>query len=175
MTMHRQIVALLVACTFIAAGCGGGDSRFDTAPVRGKVLCEGEPLTSGMISFTPIAEGETATPGKLATGVVGPDGTFVLTTYEPEDGAIIGRHTVYYSPPGEREGGDAEEEDEEDGEASGTIPAASTTPLPDTHPCRFGGLAEAEVIDGDNDLTIDLARWNPADGENGSELEEGAE
>lgn len=174
MTAHGRILAAVAVCSLMALGCGGGHSRFDTAPVRGTVLCEGQPLTSGTISFTPVAEAKTATTGKSASGAVGPDGTFVLTTYEPEDGAIIGRHTVYYIPPASGEDAEAEVE-EEDGEASETAAASPATPLPDTHPCRFGGRAEAEVVEGDNELTIELAGWTPGEEDGDSEAEENAE
>lgn len=175
MTAHGRVLAAVTVCSFMACGCVGGDSRFDTAPVRGKVLCEGQPLTSGTITFTPVVEGGTAVPGKSASGAVGPDGTFVLTTYEPDDGAIIGRHTVYYSPPATGEDAETEEGDQEDGEASEAAAAPAATPLPDTHPCRLGGLAEAEVIDGDNELTIDLAGWTPGAEDSDSDSEESAE
>lgn len=137
-------------CVFAASllfGCGGG-GELDVAPVSGKVLCEGEPVTAGIITFKPIAEGENTTPGKSAAGVIQSDGTFVLTTYELNDGAIIGKHNVTYTPPTPGEGGLDEEEEGA---------AASTPPPKQTHACRLGGNATAEVKDEDNELTIELS------------------
>jgi hypothetical protein len=45
-----------------------------------------------------VAEGSEH-PGKPASGEVQPDGTFQLSTYQDADGALIGKHTVRYSPP----------------------------------------------------------------------------
>jgi hypothetical protein len=41
-----------------------------------------------------MAKGESHKAGKLAFGVLQSDGTFVLGTYEPEDGAVVGDHWV---------------------------------------------------------------------------------
>ena len=162
----RLYVVMCPACAcwlLFVQGCGGGGDQRDTAPVRGIVKCEGAPLTSGTITFTPINDAAKGNPGKPASGVVQADGTFVLTTYEPEDGAIIGRHEVTYTPP---EAGEGEEEEEEDSDSASI---AEPVPLDDSHPCRFGGRSEAEVVDGDNSLTIDLGGLSPEGDEDGEE------
>lgn len=73
---------LLIAC----AGCGRSDRR-PTAPVEGKVLYRGQPLKFGAVTFQPEA-------GPPAVGQIQPDGTFRLSTYGQNDGAIIGKHRV---------------------------------------------------------------------------------
>jgi hypothetical protein len=55
--------------------------------VSGKVLIDGEPLTFGAVVFVP--EG-----GRQSTGSIGADGSFKLTCFEPEDGALVGTHHV---------------------------------------------------------------------------------
>lgn len=82
------MLAMIVATT----GCG--KAPYDLAPVRGKVTLDGKPLTQAKVMFAPRAQGQSHKAGKPAFGVLQPDGTFVLGTYEPEDGAVVGDHWV---------------------------------------------------------------------------------
>lgn len=77
-------IAVLLVPSF--TGCGGEDVP-ETAEVSGVVLYNGQPVAGAEVNFYP-AEGH---PG---TGRTEPDGRFVLTTYDPEDGAVLGKHTV---------------------------------------------------------------------------------
>jgi hypothetical protein len=78
-------VALLVA----SSGCGTpAPAGAPTAPVRGKVTYKGQPVTKGRIIFEPDGK------GGQATGEIHPDGTFVMTTYQKDDGAVLGNHRV---------------------------------------------------------------------------------
>jgi hypothetical protein len=81
------VVALhLVSC----AGCGSGPVALaPMAPAKGKVIYKGKPLTVGTVRFEP--EGV----GRMASGKLQPDGTFVLSTLKEGDGAAIGHHRVY--------------------------------------------------------------------------------
>ena len=78
---------LLVASVALT-GCGG--DRIPVAPVEGKVLYHGKPLKFGTVTFQPAA-------GPLATGEIGPDGVFRLSTYGNKDGAVVGMHKVAVS------------------------------------------------------------------------------
>lgn len=82
----RLGVILLAALAL--AGCGG--DRLPTAPVQGKVLYRGRPLEFGAVTFQPAA-------GPPATGAIQSDGTFRLSTYGRNDGAILGTHKVAIS------------------------------------------------------------------------------
>ena len=42
--------------------------------------------------FQPFAEGDEKRVGKAALGQMQPDGSFVLTTYDEGDGAVVGKH-----------------------------------------------------------------------------------
>src|SRR5688572_28324839 len=75
------IVLLLAA----SVGCGGSSTKM--APVAGKVLLDGEPVTIGYVTTMPLA-------GPGAKGVIQPDGSFVLGTLTESDGASIGAHRV---------------------------------------------------------------------------------
>ena len=62
------------------------------APVRGIVNMDGKPLPGGRVMFQPIAAGEDKKVGRPAIGQIQEDGTFVLTTFEDGDGAVVGAH-----------------------------------------------------------------------------------
>jgi hypothetical protein len=64
---------------------GCGRPLPETAKVAGHVTLDGQPVTQGTIMFIPEL-------GRPATGTIGPEG-YELTTFEPGDGAILGRHT----------------------------------------------------------------------------------
>lgn len=80
---------LLAGCVLVGsvwlAGCGS--NRPTTAPVQGKITCGGQPVPEGVVTFYPEQ-------GRPATGRIQPDGTYRLTTFEPDDGALIGKHKV---------------------------------------------------------------------------------
>ncbi len=77
-----------VACV-AAVGCS---NQPQVAPVRGFVTMNGKPLAGGRIMFAPIASGEDKNVGHSAMGQIQQDGSFVLTTYEDGDGALVGSH-----------------------------------------------------------------------------------
>lgn len=66
------------------AGCGG--DNLDLLPVSGRVFYDGQPLTTGTVSFHPLG----AT-GHVPTGVIDKEGRYTLSTaYQP--GAPPGRY-----------------------------------------------------------------------------------
>lgn len=151
-------VAALMSGIF-SAGCGGGE--FEVAPAKGKVVCDGRPMPVGSVTFSPVGEQGSAEPGKPATANVDADGTFVLTTYDPGDGAILGKHKVNYWPPEgneDDEGDDASaveegsaEEQRRDAERAAKRKTLTYPPCEQTQPI------EVEVTaDGPNDFTIEL-------------------
>jgi hypothetical protein len=77
---------LVIVGISASLGCSTGPAL---APVRGTVTVNGKPLPpcQGRISFHPEK-------GRLATAALEPDGSFVLTTFNPGDGALIGSHKV---------------------------------------------------------------------------------
>ena len=94
--MHRALtVSTLLLLTF--AGCGEGLPP--TYPVEGRVvLPDGKPLSGGLVEFQSIGgEGMSVN----ASGTIGADGSFRLTTYKEDDGAVAGRHRAIVRPPRE--------------------------------------------------------------------------
>jgi len=85
---------LLSAVLLIGGIAGCNKPPYDLAPARGHVTLDGKPLSAAKVMFAPIANGESIKSGKPAFGLLDSDGAFILGTYSPEDGAIIGEHWV---------------------------------------------------------------------------------
>lgn len=81
----RIVTCLALAGVLLASS--GCDSRPTRVPVAGRVLIDGQPLTTGFVRVIPEND-------RPATGEIGPDGRFVLTTFEGEDGCVLGTHRV---------------------------------------------------------------------------------
>ena len=77
----------LLGCLLLVAGCNDGP---EIVPVSGKVLIDGEPLTYGTIMVLPQDY-------RASFGTIGPDGSFSLTCYEPNDGCVRGKHALTVS------------------------------------------------------------------------------
>jgi hypothetical protein len=98
--MNRDITTKLTArrgylwLALIVALPGCNRSSFELAPVHGRVTIDNKPLFQGKVMFAPVAKGNGVNPGKPAWGNIQPDGTFRLTTYKNDDGAIVGEHLV---------------------------------------------------------------------------------
>lgn len=131
----------VVASSALLMGCGGSD--FSTADVSGTVTLNGQPVTGGTIMLTPIATGDSKLPGKGAAGRVQKDGSFVLTTYEEGDGAIIGKHSLSYIPPTATEGA-----------ANAKPGTVFKSPYSGVKPKK----PEVEITSGDNTLTVELVK-----------------
>jgi hypothetical protein len=85
------IAAAAVLAALLTTGCGRPSYQLETAPFTGKVMLDGQPLGSGYVVFS-------TTRGRMSTGTIQPDGTFVMATYEEGDGAQIGTHPVMITP-----------------------------------------------------------------------------
>jgi hypothetical protein len=68
----------------LMAGCDSGPERF---PVSGRVVIDGEPLTSGTVMVAPSDD-------RPAYGKIDTQGRFTLTTHEDGDGCVAGTHPV---------------------------------------------------------------------------------
>src|SRR5262245_1345808 len=84
----RAIPCLLAAASFVAVGCGGNANE-PTYSAGGTVrLPDGSPLPAGFISFRSMDNSRPLT----ARGELDTEGNFELSTFEPGDGAVAGRH-----------------------------------------------------------------------------------
>jgi hypothetical protein len=86
-----QYLAIVAFAIVAVAGCGRPSYQLDTAPTSGKVTIDGQPLTAGYVTF--VTER-----GRASSGEIRADGTFVMSTYEPGDGAQVGTHPVVITP-----------------------------------------------------------------------------
>jgi hypothetical protein len=95
--MNWQVALLMrVAATTVVLCLFNGCSRspYELAPVEGVVTIDNQPMTGAKVMFAPVARGENRNSGKPAFGVLSTDGTFKLTTYREDDGAVVGDHWV---------------------------------------------------------------------------------
>jgi hypothetical protein len=83
--MKRLVWMMVLLCT---VGCGGSG----TVPVQGIVRLDGQPLRSASVQFVPEDS------GRDATATTDQDGRFVLSTFEPGDGALPGNYKVVVTP-----------------------------------------------------------------------------
>lgn len=75
----------LALCLLLLVGCS--DGRPTRVPVAGRVLIDGQPLTTGFIRVVPAN-------GRAATGTIDKQGRFRSTTFEQGDGCVLGTHPV---------------------------------------------------------------------------------
>lgn len=96
--MNRVFRALgvLALAPLGLAGCGTAEGTVTTnmVPVKGTITYKGKPLTQGTIVFEP----EDA--GREAHGEIGPDGSFMMSTFQEGDGVMPGMHRVAITPLG---------------------------------------------------------------------------
>ena len=135
--LYLMLPLLACAVSFL---CGCGEGHPPTYTVQGKVVfSDGSPVPGGMIMFR---SGSVAGSVFNATGIIQDDGSFQMTTFKPNDGAVAGVHQVIVQ------------------EAAPNIdfqsPAAAAT-LIDPRYSRYetSGL-QVTVEEQDNDFTIEV-------------------
>lgn len=138
------IVLLVVGA---AAGCNGETGHDKTAPVSGRVTYAGEPVPQGQIMFYP-ADGR-----RMAIGVIDASGNYELTTFDPQDGAVLGKHTVVVDAV--RDAAPGPSSPEEEGEV-GVPSVERLTPAEYAH--HQTSPLEAEVKDQDNVINFDIPK-----------------
>ncbi len=145
---HAWLIIGAAAC----AGCGSGSSP-DLIPIRGEVVYRGKPLGDGQVIYLPAEPGA----GRQASGQIQADGSFQLTTREPNDGVFKGNYKIaiyaYEPHPGEPQ---SREEYEELAQKGGIkrgylIPAryadSATSELTDKVDEQHSGFKRIELSD----------------------------
>jgi len=85
---RRTATGLAVALLVVVAACLPGCRRGPVVvPVSGVVEVDGKPRASGAITVVPKD-------GRPASGRIGTDGRFTLTSFAPGDGVLTGTHQV---------------------------------------------------------------------------------
>jgi len=90
MVRSRWLVLLTTTTFFLLASCS--DNGLQLAKIHGKVTYKGQPVQKGTVFFMP--DEEKGTVGPSAMGGIAADGSYVLSTDESGDGAILGSHKV---------------------------------------------------------------------------------
>ena len=89
MTLRRSSQSVLASLSLLAltflSGCG--DGRPARVPISGQVTIDGQPLAFGSVLFKPAS-------GRSAGGALDKNGRYVLTCFEPGDGAMTGDYQV---------------------------------------------------------------------------------
>ena len=89
-------IVLATLTVALVSGCGKNTTK-QTFPVRGQVLVGKQPANGVLVIFTPWPDSAVADwPGGFPRGIVGEDGSFVLTTYQTDDGAPAGEYVVTF-------------------------------------------------------------------------------
>jgi len=92
--MKSMCSLLLVVVVPGVSGCSEGIKEFPCAEAAGIVLCEGKPVQGAQVYFSPKMTGESAEVGKPGFAITDEAGRFVLSTYDNQDGAVVGSHVV---------------------------------------------------------------------------------
>ena len=143
-THWRALLVTIVA----AAGCSTSvdADKPKTAAVHGVVLYNDAPMADATVTFHP--KGGT----RAAFAKTGPDGTFQLTTFDANDGAMPGDYIVTVSKV----------TDENEGPPSTDIAAPPRTPkMKSWLPAKYGdpktsGLTFSVKADAENNATLKL-------------------
>jgi hypothetical protein len=84
------LLALVAGMYYLYTSLFGAGKR-TVYPVEGVVMFQGKPAVGARVTFIPIDKSKDR---YFPTGKVGEDGSFKLTTYEPDDGAPVGKYQV---------------------------------------------------------------------------------
>jgi hypothetical protein len=87
--LSSWLVAFTAVALLVAPGSGCKRNP-RVVPVSGTILYNGKPLPFGSVMFQPDK-------GQAAVGDIQADGSFKLSSYGPNDGAVPGKHKVSIS------------------------------------------------------------------------------
>ena len=128
MLSSRCTLLTLISAMLLQSGCSGPD-RPKMASVTGIVSYKGAPVAGATVSFS------SATAPRNASGVTDETGKYRLTTFENNDGAILGDHKVTIFKPDPAAKDDSPKptdvSTEGGGASGGSIKLATTLPTAD--------------------------------------------
>lgn len=139
---------ILSLCLAMACGCGGGGGkkRPPLGKVSGKVLYKGNPVPEASVTF--MTEGAP----RAGTGTTNANGEFQLTTFDTNDGAIVGTHKVTIT----QQAASAKPMTPADLAANGPPPPPKGGNIPDKYKDIKTTPLTNTVDAGKNDITIEL-------------------
>ena len=99
MSAMRMSLNLIGLALPLFAGCSPAGGSFPVAATSGRVVCEGQPVPNVTVFFEPLQTGKSALAGKQGVAFAEANGTFTVSTYGDNDGAVVGRHRVRVGTP----------------------------------------------------------------------------
>jgi hypothetical protein len=94
--LHRlSWLGLFAWSVVLVGGCAPTVSKAKLAPVKGRVVFNGDPVTAADIYFMPNAA--KGNEGSMASSVLQTDGSFTLSTHPHGDGVMPGAYKVTLS------------------------------------------------------------------------------
>jgi hypothetical protein len=163
--MKLRLIMIAAASCLALSGCTGSD-RPALAPVHGQVTFEGKPVADATVVFL--------SPGapRPAVGTTDSSGKYQLTTFEPNDGAVVGTHvvTVKKIPSPSDKAGSAIESNAEpdsakeiDDAVKRTLESRRKSPkIRPEIPAKYGHRSTSnlskDVVAGENVINIELSK-----------------
>lgn len=94
------LMSSMMACLFFVGCSGGGSSgnRLETVPAAGNLTLDGSAFGPCTLDLIPVENQEDGR-FRSATGHVSDDGSFVVGTYDDDDGIVPGSYTVQVNVP----------------------------------------------------------------------------
>src|SRR5262249_10357179 len=86
MRLRFLSLSFLLVVSAVVVSCGRGKAMKTT----GRVTLDDQPVEGALVKFIPVDPAK----GMVASGVTGSDGTFRLTTTNPNDGRLPGEYVV---------------------------------------------------------------------------------
>jgi hypothetical protein len=86
----RYFLFAVAVLAVLVPGCGGER----VAPVKGRVVFNGQPVKEAALTFSPTSAENQLDAGTPATGFTDQQGYFELSTFTKNDGALVGTHSV---------------------------------------------------------------------------------
>ena len=86
----KRLLLISIVISTCSSLCGCDDGLPTRVQVTGKVSFQNQPLPTGTVSFSPKAKGET----RPSLAYLREDGTFIMSTFRPEDGVQPGEYDV---------------------------------------------------------------------------------
>ena len=130
-----RLFVLISILTLALTGCNSAKTHPVNGTVKFKDGADGSALAGYIVDFESVEQKVSG------SGEVQADGTFKISTYGDNDGAVPGKHRVAVSPP---------------------LPLPDVTPPKPLIPTKLGGLEtsglEVEIKPGSNDVVLELER-----------------
>ncbi|MFT3880894.1 MAG: hypothetical protein QM703_14680 [Gemmatales bacterium] len=91
---HRFAAILVLGLGLLCASCGKKEAaRLPVYPVHGKILVDGKPVEKVMVVLHPL-DGLDLQGAPKPFAKTNADGSYNLSTYDPQDGAPAGKYAV---------------------------------------------------------------------------------